>query len=200
MATQRFVALDRDGTLIVERNYLSDPADVQLIPGAGAALRRLREMGLGLVVLTNQSAIGRGRFSEARLAEIHDRLTELLRAAGARLDVMYYCPHTPEDDCRCRKPRSGLMEQAARELSFDPRESIVIGDKPCDVELGRAVGATTLLVRTGYGSQMAKACEGLADYTAESLPAAVSVIQRLLARPRGAARRTVRTLGAAGCR
>lgn len=197
MATQRFVALDRDGTLVVERNYLSDPDDLELIPGAAAALRQLREMGLGLVVLTNQSAIGRGRFSEARLAEIHERLTELLRASGVRLDGLYHCPHTPEHGCRCRKPQPGLMERAAHELGFDPRQSIVIGDKPCDVELGRSVGATTLLVRTGYGAQMAKACEGFADHTVENLSAAVPVIRRLLARPRGAARRTVRALGAA---
>jgi len=178
MAPRRFVVLDRDGTVILERNYLSDPEQVELLPGAAGALRQLRRMGLGLVLMTNQSAIGRGFFTEQRLGDIHQRLTQLLAAEGVRLDGIYYCPHTPEEGCHCRKPQPGLVEQAARELGFDPRASVVIGDKPCDLELGRQVGATTVLVHTGYGAQMAPRCQGIADYVVDDLAAAVPVIRR----------------------
>src|SRR3989338_6450244 len=109
--SRRFVVLDRDGTVIIERNYLSNPNDVELIRGAGPALRAMRRMGLGLVVITNQSAIGRGFFDERRLKEIHGKMTRLLKAEGVKLDGLYYCPHTPEDDCRCRKPNIGLIER-----------------------------------------------------------------------------------------
>ena len=146
--------LDRDGTIIVDRNYLSNPDEVELIPGVGAALRRLSELGLGLVVLTNQSAVGRGFFDLDRLQLIHRRMEELLAAKGVRLAGIYVCPHLPEDGCRCRKPLSGLLETAESQLDFSAEESFVIGDKPCDIDLGRRAGATTFLVRTGHGPNM----------------------------------------------
>lgn len=182
VARRRFVVLDRDGTVIVERHYLSDLQHVELIPGVGEALRQLREMKLGVVILTNQSAIGRGLFDARRLEAIHRRMTDLLRAVRAHVDGIYHCPHVPEDDCGCRKPRAGLLERAARELGFEPRESFVIGDKACDVELGRRVGATTFLVRTGYGAQMAEACKAHTDHIVEDLRAAIPVIRRLVNR------------------
>ena len=178
---RRFVVLDRDGTIIVERQYLSDPRQVELIPGAASGLRRLNEMGLGLVVITNQSAVGRGFFDQLRLDLIHQRLRELLNAEGVHLDGVYICPHTPEDDCPCRKPRPGLLELAAKELDFDPRACFVIGDKACDVELGQRVGATTFLVRTGYGAQVAAETTVSADYVVDAVWDAAQVIKRLLA-------------------
>jgi D-glycero-D-manno-heptose 1,7-bisphosphate phosphatase len=150
---RRFVLLDRDGTLIVERHYLSDPELVELLPNAAEGLRRMQHLGFGLVVVTNQSGIGRGYFDEDRLTQIHDRMHAVLRAEGLTLDGVYYCPHTPEDDCACRKPRPGLIEQAANDLYFEPAECVVIGDKASDIRLGQRVGATTILVRTGYGEQ-----------------------------------------------
>jgi D-glycero-D-manno-heptose 1,7-bisphosphate phosphatase len=152
---RRFVLLDRDGTIIVERNYLSDPAQVELLPRAAEGLARLLEMGLGLVVVTNQSGIGRGYFDSSTLQAIHDRMCGMLAACGVFLDGIYVCPHTPDDQCECRKPRSGLVEAAARELGFAPRDAFVVGDKACDVELGRCVGARSILVRTGYGAEFA---------------------------------------------
>ena len=119
MIPRRFVLLDRDGTLIVEKNYLSDPDQVELIPGAAAGLRRLAGCGLGLVVLTNQSGIGRGFFDEAKLAEIHQRLTGLLRTERVELDGIYFCPHHPDQACGCRKPQPELALRAAAELGFD---------------------------------------------------------------------------------
>jgi D-glycero-D-manno-heptose 1,7-bisphosphate phosphatase len=150
---KRYVILDRDGTIIEERHYLSDPDEVRLLPNATAGLRRMRDAGWGLLVVTNQSAVGRGMFTEARLAEIHARMEELLLAEGVRLDGIYYCPHMPEHLCRCRKPEPGLIAQAAGQLGFNPVDSVVIGDKRCDIDLGRRIGARTVLVRTGYGVQ-----------------------------------------------
>ncbi len=191
---RRVVILDRDGTVIVERHYLSDPDHVALIPGVAAALRRLHELRMRAIVLTNQSGIGRGLFTAHRVEEIHQRMHALLKAEGVQLDGVFCCPHTPDDGCACRKPRPGLLEQAAHELGFDPRESVVIGDKRCDMELGRCVGAMTVLVRTGYGAQMAADCQGLADHVVDDLWAAVPVIERVLATSSAARRRRDRTM------
>jgi D-glycero-alpha-D-manno-heptose 1-phosphate guanylyltransferase len=174
----RFVVLDRDGTIIEEREYLSQPDEVSLIPGAGAALRELRQMGFGLVVITNQSGVGRGFFDQAQLERIHRRLKQLLEGEGIRLDGLYVCPHLPEDGCDCRKPRLGLMERAAKELGFRPEDAIVIGDKACDIDMGRMAGALTFLVRTGYGGQVEKATA--ADFVVDDLCGATRSIGRLL--------------------
>ena len=181
MRDRRAVILDRDGTVIVERHYLADPDQVALIPGVAGALRQLRQMGLRLVILTNQSGIGRGLFTEQRVEAIHQRMRALLAEEDVQLDGIFYCPHTPEDACACRKPAPGLIEQAARQLGFEPHESIVIGDKACDIELGRRVGAMTVLVRTGYGAEHESACGSVADYVADDLSAAVPVVQQLFA-------------------
>ena len=136
------VLLDRDGTINVEQNYLSDPDQLVLIDGVGAALRRLRALGFGLVVVTNQSGVARGYFDLATVTRIHDRLTALLAAEGVTLDGIYVCPHSPDDDCPCRKPRPGMVERAAADLGFDPRQAFLVGDSAVDITLGRTVGAT----------------------------------------------------------
>lgn len=182
MAARRFVVLDRDGTVIVERHYLADPGEVALIPGVALALRRLQEQGIGLVVLTNQSGVGRGLFTAQRVEAIHQRLRTLLAVEGVQLDGIFYCPHTPDDGCACRKPATGLLERAARQLGFAPQESVVIGDKVCDIELGRRVGATTVLVRTGYGAEHEAACSTLADHLVDDVGAAVPIIEWLCGR------------------
>lgn len=171
---KRFVLIDRDGTLNVEKHYLSDPDQLELYPGAAAALRRLREAGYGIVVVTNQSGIARGYFDLARLEQIHDRLRALLAAEGASVDGIYLCPHGPDDDCTCRKPLPGMVEQAVAEHGFDPARAIMIGDKEVDVDLGKAVGAATILVRTGHGRTYAETSK--ADYVVDDLAAAVSLI------------------------
>jgi D-glycero-D-manno-heptose 1,7-bisphosphate phosphatase len=183
MRQRRFVVLDRDGTVIVERHYLSDPDQVELIPGVAEALRQLHELDFGLVVLTNQSGVGRGLFNAQRVEEIHQRMRALLAAEGVQLDGVFFCPHAPEEGCRCRKPAPELIEQAAKQLGFDPRRSMVIGDKGCDIELGKRVGATTVLVRTGYGAQMETAWGRLADHTVDNVAAAIPFVQQWLARP-----------------
>lgn len=160
---ERYVLLDRDGTINVDRHYLSDPDELELLPGVVEGLRLLRRAGWGLIVVTNQSGIARGYFDEARLSHIHNRLREMLAGAGVPLDAVYHCPHGPADNCRCRKPRPGMIEQAAQEIRFEASAAVMIGDKPCDIELGHAVGATTILVRTGYGSLYAAEYEGVAQ-------------------------------------
>ncbi|MBY0523845.1 MAG: HAD family hydrolase [Gemmataceae bacterium] len=148
-----YVLLDRDGTINVDRHYLADPDGLELLPHTLAGLQKLVEWSVGLVVVTNQSGIARGYFDQAALDAIHDRLRTLLARGGVALDGIYYCPHAAGDACDCRKPKPGLALRAAAELGFDLRRAFVIGDKPCDIELGRNVGATTILVRTGYGAE-----------------------------------------------
>ena len=151
-ACNNFVFLDRDGTLIEEKNYLSDPAQVALLPNATAGLRVLRNMGYGLIVVTNQAGIGRGFYTEQDMLACNDRMIALLAEEGVALDAIYFCPHAPDAGCACRKPNPGIAHRAAREHNIALDRSVVIGDKACDINLGKAIGATTMLVRTGYGA------------------------------------------------
>ena len=171
--------LDRDGTLIVERDYLSDPEGVALLPGAAEGLRRMRGLGLLLVVVTNQSGIGRGYFSETALRLVHERLESLLAAEGVRLDGIYHCPHAPDDGCDCRKPGTGLAQRAARELGLSLARSAVVGDKGTDVALARALGVPAVLVTTGHGEREL-AAGARADAVAADLVEAATALERLL--------------------
>ncbi|MBI4454663.1 MAG: HAD family hydrolase [Acidobacteria bacterium] len=177
---RRYVILDRDGTLNVEKHYLSDPLEVELLPGVLEGLAHLQALGLGLIVMTNQSAVGRGYFDLERLAQIHSRLEKLLAEGGIILDSIYYCPHRPDENCLCRKPASGLLVRAAGDLKFDPGRAFVIGDQACDILIGKAVGATTILVTTGYGEQTRDELAVQPDFIADSLVHAAEVIENIL--------------------
>jgi D-glycero-D-manno-heptose 1,7-bisphosphate phosphatase len=150
------VLLDRDGTIIEECHYLSDPEKVRLIPGVAEGMRALQVLGLPLIIITNQSGIGRGYFDMAAVEAVHKRLLELLALEAITIEGVYICPHAPEEQCTCRKPLPGLALRAAEECSFDPALSFVIGDKVCDVELALNLGATPVLVRSGYGAEEEK--------------------------------------------
>jgi D-glycero-D-manno-heptose 1,7-bisphosphate phosphatase len=143
---KRVVMLDRDGTVVIDRGYLADPEGLEFEPDAAEALRVLHASGHRLVVVTNQSGVGRGYFPLERLHAMNDRLLAMVGAAGAMLEAIYYCPHAPEEGCDCRKPEQGLMRRASAELHFDPRTAVVIGDRDSDVEFGRRAGATTILL------------------------------------------------------
>ena len=147
------VFLDRDGTVIQEREYLADPDGVSLIPGAIEGMHLLVEAGFRLVVVTNQSGIARGLYGVDDYRAVAGRLDEELAREGLTLDGTYFCPHHPEfsGPCKCRKPALGMYLQAARDLGLDLPDSFFIGDRRKDVEPGRALGGQGILVRTGYG-------------------------------------------------
>jgi D-glycero-D-manno-heptose 1,7-bisphosphate phosphatase len=154
---KRAVFFDRDGTINVEVGYLNDLKQLELITGAGAALNRLNKAGILVVLVTNQSGVARGFFTEDFVRKTHALLADMLRKEGARLDGIYYCPHHPKSGnapyvraCDCRKPGIGMLEQAARELDVDLARSFVVGDKWSDVELGQRAGAVSILVETGF--------------------------------------------------
>jgi D-glycero-D-manno-heptose 1,7-bisphosphate phosphatase len=178
---RRFALLDRDGTINTEVDHLSDPDELVLIPGSAAAIRRLREdLGLGIVVVTNQANVGRGLLSTAQLDAIHERLRSMLAAEGAAVDAILVCPHAPEDDCACRKPRPGMAHEAAERFRFDPAEAFVVGDHAGDVGMGRAIGATAFLVMTGHGPAEVERAREDADHVVLDLAAAVDIIAGLV--------------------
>lgn len=139
----RALLLDRDGTLIVDAGYLRDPALVEPLPGAIDALRELQR-DHALVIISNQSGIGRGLVTEAEARAVHDRVIAVFASGGVTFAGAYYCPHAPDADCRCRKPACGLIEDAAGELGLDLAQSIMIGDKASDVAAGLAAGCRAI--------------------------------------------------------
>jgi len=146
--------LDRDGTVIVEREYLSDPAGVVLVPGAVEALRLLADAGYALVIVTNQSGIGRGLYTEADYQAVRLRLDELLAEGGVILDGSWHCPDDPRSgEVPCRKPNTGMHRAAAAALALDLSRSVFIGDRVGDVLPAQEFGGRGFLVRTGYGRE-----------------------------------------------
>jgi D-glycero-D-manno-heptose 1,7-bisphosphate phosphatase len=145
MPSRRAVFLDRDGTIIHDRGYPRDPALVELLPGAANGLTILRERGLLLVVVSNQSGLARGLVTPAEAKAVHRRFLTCLAEQGLVLDGVYYCPHGPDEDCSCRKPAPGLILQAAAELKIDLSRSFMTGDKRSDVEAGIRAGCTSIL-------------------------------------------------------
>ena len=177
------VFLDRDGTLIEEVGYLDRVERVELYPWTIAAVRAFNHAQLRVVLVSNQSGVARGFFTEAVVDDVHRHLASLLAAGGAHIDAYYYCPHHPDGKmpqyavaCECRKPKRGLVDRAVRELDIDPDRSYVVGDRWLDVALARAVGAKGILVRTGYGAtEEMRAPGGLrADAIADNLIGAAS--------------------------
>jgi D-glycero-D-manno-heptose 1,7-bisphosphate phosphatase len=169
--------LDRDGTIVVDHGYLDDPRLLQFLPGAAQALRQLSERGHPIIVVTNQSGVGRGRLTLERMHEINRRFVQMVRESGATVDGLYSCPHAPEDDCECRKPKPKLVLDAAAALGFEPANSVVIGDKSSDIALGRGVQAVTMLV-SGDGRPSDGGCVE-PDYVIPDLPGAVRIIAQL---------------------
>jgi histidinol-phosphate phosphatase family protein len=180
------VFLDRDGTLNVEKAHLRTPEKLEILPGVAPALRALRQSGFRLVVLTNQPVVARGEATEADVTAIHRRLEWELGKEGAYLDAIYVCPHHPDSGfpgerpelkirCECRKPSTGLFEQACRDLRIDVANSWMVGDQSRDIEMARRAGLRSVLVKTGGA-----ACEcqftAVADHTVDDLPAAAGVI------------------------
>jgi len=154
------VFLDRDGTICEEVGYLGSVERFRLLPRSGAAIKLLNDRGFKAVVVTNQSGVARGYFSEARLQELHAELFRQLGQEGAFLDGIYYCPHHPSEGeepyrkiCDCRKPAPGLLRKAAEDLGLDLAFSYAVGDRLADLECGQRVGAKGVLVLSGYGKK-----------------------------------------------
>lgn len=166
---RRAAFVDRDGVIVEERGYAYRPEDLALLPGAAAALRALQEAGYLLVVITNQSGLARGLYTEADYEGFTDHMVSALAAGGVRLDAIEHCPHLPDaavaryrQDCDCRKPRPGMLLRAMAALRIDAGASVLIGDRATDLAAGRAAGVgRCLLVRSGQA--LADGDEALAD-------------------------------------
>lgn len=170
---RRAVFLDRDGVLCTEEGYLSDARQLRLIHGAADAISLFNQNGLAAVVITNQSGVARGFFTEETVASVNRAMQERLEAQGAHLDAVYYCPHHPDGvvakyrmRCECRKPATGLLRQAADECNLDLKRSYLVGDKLSDLECARRAGMKGILVRTGHGAEECR----LIDRTPEVQP------------------------------
>jgi D-glycero-D-manno-heptose 1,7-bisphosphate phosphatase len=181
------VFLDRDGTVADEVGYINHASRLRLLPGSAGALRRLREAGLLSVIVTNQSGVARDYFEESVIHETHRRLESLLRAEGAVVDAIYFCPHHPREgsppyrqECDCRKPLPGMLLRAAGDLDIDLSRSYMVGDGMIDIEAGRAAGVVPILVLTGYGrghlEHRRHRWKVEPEWIAEDLPAAVEWI------------------------
>jgi len=171
----RAVFLDRDGTVVVERGYITIPEDVALVDRAAEGIRAFRAQGWKVIVVSNQALVAKGLVTEDELSRINLRMVALLAGEGASLDGIYCCLHHPEGtvpeyamECECRKPRPGLLEQAARDHDLDLSRCVTVGDSRRDVEAGKAAGTATVLVLTGHGAKTAGEPHG-ADHVAGNL-------------------------------
>jgi D-glycero-D-manno-heptose 1,7-bisphosphate phosphatase len=172
------VFLDRDGTIIRDAHFISDPDHVELIPGAAAAIARLNAADIPVVIVTNQSGIGRGYYGVEEYERVHARMAERLAADDARVDAAYYCPHAPDlvPPCDCRKPRPGMFERALRDLQADPAGAFYIGDRLRDITAALLLGGTGILV-TSPDTPAADVEEAARDArTAQSLTDAVELV------------------------
>ncbi len=165
------IFLDRDGTLMRDVDYCADPKDVEVFADAAPSLSQLRAKGYKIIIITNQSGIGRGLFSEGAYREVEREVTR--QTGGGSIDATYFCPHSPDQACSCRKPETGMVDQAACEHAIDLTRSYFIGDKDSDMQCGRRAGTKTILVQTGYGKS---ANAQAADAVVPDLPAAVRFI------------------------
>jgi D-glycero-D-manno-heptose 1,7-bisphosphate phosphatase len=183
----RAVFLDRDGTINEEMGYVNHLERFRLLPRVGEAIRLLNKNGIKAVVVTNQAGVARGYFPESLIHLVHRKMEDHLRDEGAHLDGIYYCPHHPDageppyrQKCRCRKPETGLIEEAVKDLGIDCSKSYMIGDRGADVEFGRRIGAKTILVLTGYGKgeweYFGEQWKSKPDYVAQDLFEAVQWI------------------------
>jgi histidinol-phosphate phosphatase family protein len=153
----RVLFLDRDGVINEDReDYVKSWPEFTYIKGVKRALKTLKEAKIPVVIITNQSIIGRGMVPEAELKTIHENMKGRIKKGGGDILRIYYCPHHPDDGCKCRKPRTGLLKQAAREWALDLKQCLFVGDSLKDLQAGRRAGCKTLLVRTGQGEETLK--------------------------------------------
>lgn len=180
---EKVVFLDRDGVINRDSpNYIKRVAEFELLPRSLAAIRELTRSGYHVILITNQSVIGRGMVSEAGLARIHEHLKQTVAAGGGRIEDIFFCPHTPDDGCACRKPKPGLIRMAAQTYGIDVARTVMVGDSAKDIACARGAGCgAAVLVRTGNGRAAAKTLADHnmpVDYHADDLFDAVEWILR----------------------
>jgi histidinol-phosphate phosphatase family protein len=156
------VFLDRDGTVNVDYGFVCKPEDVKLLPGVVEAIQELNKAGIPVFIISNQSGVGRGYYTEKGVKAVNEEIRRQLEEQGAIVKGFYYCPHAPEENCECRKPKLGLIRQAEIKSGLDLKRYYTIGDKPSDVELARNVGGTGTVVLTGQTKQ-----EDIASWTVQ---------------------------------
>ncbi len=187
MALYPTVFIDRDGTINVDAGYINHPDNFIMYPYAAQAVRMLNEAGYLAVIITNQSGLGRGFFTLDVMNKIHDKMYKIFNDNGAKIDGLYYCPHDPnakveefKADCNCRKPKTGMIENALKDLPIDKNNMYFIGDKISDMKTGFATGCKTIMVNTGYGQgellYKSQKWDRMPDKTASNLLEAVRLI------------------------
>jgi len=174
---KKAVFLDRDGVIIVEKDFISDISQLEYIPKAIEALKLIPSEYLKIIV-SNQSGIGRGYFAADQVDKFNTGLIIDLKKKGVFIDKIYYCPHSPDNNCECRKPKTGLFDLARRQFNIDYAKSWMIGDKSSDIQAGKNIGATTIQVLTGYAGEEKNALEVVADYIVSDLYEAVEIIRK----------------------
>ena len=179
---QKAIFLDRDGTLIQDKNFISKVEDVEFVPGSIKAVKMFKDMGYKVVIVSNQSGIGRGILTKEIVDKINEYMLDQLKKDNLDIDAVYYCPHSPEDNCDCRKPNLKMVNQASSKLNLNLKKSWAIGDKLSDVMLGKNMGGKGVLVLTGYGKkELEKTKENSdvkPDFVVENLLEAAVLIQR----------------------
>lgn len=172
-ARNKAVFLDRDGTISRDVPYCSCPENFELLPMVAETIKLLNDCGFKVVIVTNQSGVGRGYFTEDMLAKIHQKMLGELTKSGAVIDAIYYCPHHPDDNCECRKPKPAMILQAARDLNIDLHQSYFIGDSDLDIGAGKSAGCFTIRINTGFEGVTK---ESFADFVCPDLYAGVEWI------------------------
>jgi len=154
LQSKKMVILDRDGVINFDSDeFIKSPDEWRPIPGSLAAIKKLNDAGIIVTVASNQSGVGRGLFSEATLQQIHQKFTDLLAELGGHVDRIEYCPHEPDVDCECRKPKPGMVKKLLKQFNMQPQDVLVVGDRLRDLESGLVVGCAAALVRTGKGER-----------------------------------------------
>ena len=163
---EKAIFLDRDGTINVDKGYVHKPEDFVFMAGAPEAIRQMNKFGYKVIVISNQSGIARGFFTSDDVVKLHEHINLELNKYGARIDAYYFCPHHPDYDmeCDCRKPKTGLIEQAVKDFNIDLTQSWMIGDKASDLECAGNIGLKAVLLLTGYGSKEFLKCEGIDSF------------------------------------
>lgn len=177
------VFIDRDGTINVDVHYLDYPDKFEMYPGVGNGIKKLKENGFKIIVITNQSGIARGYLTEKQLSNIHERMEKEFQKFDVVLDGIYYCPHHPDDNCNCRKPKTGLFEKAINEHDIDVKQSYMLGDKILDVGAGKKIGVRTIIIPEPQVREeliyKKNECENNPDYVADDFMDAVEWILKL---------------------